>query len=163
MKKSSLALIVALAALIAAALSVSITLAVTGDDDIRQSSAPNAVNPAPDSRDDEQEEEAEPEEVVLRRSDFALKIKIKEKECFGSAGCVVVYQINPNYVGLEDASTGTWDITYKVTGGEDAIVNTMTLEDGSFSFDAEESVSTPSSGSVLKAKVMSVESTDYFE
>lgn len=37
----------------------------------------------------------------------------------------------------------------------------MTLEDGTFSFDEEESASTPSSSTKLKAKVTSVESIDY--
>jgi len=89
-------------------------------------------------------------------------VKIREKECFGSAGCNVTYQIDPDYVGVEDIGDGTWDITYRVSGPEDGpTINTMDLEDGTFSFDEEETTSTPSSSTKLKATVTRVENADY--
>lgn len=54
----------------------------------------------------EPEPEPEPEAEVLAR-DFSIKIKVREQECFGSAGCNVIYQINPAYNGLADLSEGT--------------------------------------------------------
>lgn len=105
------------------------------------------------------EDSPEPEPVVypVRTRDFTIKVKIRTKECFGSAGCIVTYQIDPSYEGMADVSSGSYDITYKVTGANDPIINTMTLEDGTFSFDQEEDTQTPSASSVLKAKVTSVE------
>jgi len=107
-------------------------------------------------------EDPQPTPVVVKPRDFKLGVKIRQKECFGSAGCNVVYQINPKYVGSDDLSVGTWDITYRVTGPEDGpSVNTMRLEDGTFSFDEEEVASTPSTSTVLTARVTRVDEVDY--
>ncbi|MDQ4104035.1 MAG: hypothetical protein M3186_10110 [Actinomycetota bacterium] len=32
--------------------------------------------------------------------DFAIGVKILEKQCFGSAGCSIGYQIDPRYTGV---------------------------------------------------------------
>ncbi|MBT9276120.1 hypothetical protein KMZ32_18760 [Phycicoccus sp. MAQZ13P-2] len=96
----------------------------------------------------------------LAPADFKLGVKIKRRKCFGSAGCNVTYVIEPEYVGFADVSTGSYDITYEVSGVEDGpAVNTMTLEDGTMSFDSEESASTTSSKAKLKAKVTDVSPT----
>lgn len=90
-------------------------------------------------------------------ADFKITLKIRKKECFGSAGCNVVYQIKPEYVGSEDISTGSFDITYEVLGGEDGPnINTFSLQDGQASFDEEEMVSTSSKSKKLTAKVTDV-------
>lgn len=115
-----------------------------------------------DTSADDSSEEPEPEQVVVRPRDFKFGVKIREKECFGSAGCNVVYQINPRYIGADDLSEGTWDITYRITGPEDGpALNTMRLEDGTFSFDEEEFASTPSSSTVLRAHVTRVDEVSY--
>jgi hypothetical protein len=94
----------------------------------------------------------------LAPSDFTIKLRIKSKECFGSAGCDLTYQINPQYNGVEDISSGTWEVTYEVRGGQDGPqVNTFTLDNGQASFDDSESIQTASSGTKLRAKVTSVE------
>lgn len=130
--------------------------------DTKDSSAKNAPSSLVDTSEPAApvvEDSPEPEPVVypVRARDFTIKVKIRTKECFGSAGCIVTYQIDPSYEGMADLKSGSYDITYKVTGANDPIINTMTLEDGTFSFDQEEDTQTPSTSSVLKAKVTSVE------
>ena len=70
-------------------------------------------------------------------------------------------QISPQYVGTQDASSGSWEITYEIRGGEDGtIVETMTLEDGTFTFPEEQSLSTRSSATKLTAVATSVSAAD---
>jgi hypothetical protein len=92
-------------------------------------------------------------------ADFRIRLKVKRKTCFGSAGCNVTYRIVPTYVGSEDLSSGSWDVTYVVRGGEDGPqTNTFTMTDGEASFDSEELVSTRSRDTKLTVKVVSVDS-----
>jgi hypothetical protein len=96
--------------------------------------------------------------IVPKPADFVIKLKIKKKECFGSAGCNVTYQIAPTYVGDADISGGSYEITYKVIGGEDGPqINTFTLENGTASFDQAETISTPSTTTPLSVKVTAVD------
>lgn len=88
-------------------------------------------------------------------TDFKLEVVVLEKTCFGSAGCNVVYRIDPTYTGTRDAVD--LEVTYEVTGGEDPSINTFTIDDeGTATYDSQEIASTPSSKSVLKATVTSV-------
>jgi hypothetical protein len=94
-----------------------------------------------------------------KRSDFALKVKIRDKECFGSAGCLVEIRIEPSYVGTDDLpESGTIELTYKVTGDEDGpVIGTIELElpDGDY-YREEKSIQTRSSGTKITAKVTEV-------
>lgn len=104
------------------------------------------------------EEAKEAEANIPKKKDWVIKLKIRSKECFGSAGCNVGFQIDPQYLGFADVSTGTYDITYRVDGGEDGpMINTFQLEDGQASFPSEELASTPSSTTKLRARVISVD------
>lgn len=88
---------------------------------------------------------------------FKLGVRIRSKECFGSAGCNVTVQIDPDYVGNQDVSSGSWEITYELRGLEDGpVIETMTLESGTFSFPEEQSVGTTSSNSQITAVVTEV-------
>jgi hypothetical protein len=88
---------------------------------------------------------------------FKLGIRVRSKECFGSAGCILEVQIDPDYVGNQDVSTGSWELTYEIRGGEDGpLIETMTLKNGTFSFPAEQSIDTPSTSTQLTAVVTSV-------
>jgi hypothetical protein len=90
---------------------------------------------------------------------WIIGLKIRSKECFGSAGCNVEYQINPQYWGSGDLH-GSWDVTYKVTGGDDGpIINTFTVKNGRASFDADEFVSTASSTTKLHAKAIRMDAS----
>jgi hypothetical protein len=89
--------------------------------------------------------------------DFKVGIKVLEKECFGSAGCSISYRIVPNYKGsVPIPADAVLDVTYEVSGAEDPIIGTFTVEDAKASFNEEESASTTSSAKKLTAKVTEV-------
>lgn len=89
--------------------------------------------------------------------DFRIALRIKSKSCFGSAGCNIEYQINPQYVGTGDISTGRYEITYAVRGGDSGPqINTFTITNGRASFDSRELLSTPPNPH-LTARVLSVQ------
>lgn len=94
-------------------------------------------------------------------SDWKIKIKVLQKECFGSAGCNVTFRIDPQFVG--DAwsypDSGVLEVTYEVTGGNDgAATNTfeVDLSTKKATFAQEESASIAESDDKLKAKVTDV-------
>ncbi len=91
-------------------------------------------------------------------ADFVISIKILRKQCFGSAGCNVTYQIDPQYTGATPLKGRTLMVVYEVAGGEDSPqINNFTVRgDGSASFPKEERTGTSSSGATLKAKVTSI-------
>lgn len=91
----------------------------------------------------------------IRAADWKIGIRVREKQCFGSAGCNVTFQIVPRYTGSHDLG-GSWDITYRVVGGEDPIINTFTVDDGEASYDEEEYASTARESDKLAAKVTGV-------
>ncbi len=98
---------------------------------------------------------------ALAAGDVTITIKVTSKQCFGSAGCNVEYDVKPNLSQalrplLEDDD---YDVTYTVTGfTEGPQIGTLTLtgpdtyERDSFMFG-----STPSSKTKLIAKVTEVE------
>jgi hypothetical protein len=104
---------------------------------------------------------AEPSESTFepKPADFKVGIKIRKKQCFGSAGCNVTFQIDPSYVGDQDLPTkGIIEVTYEVTGDESGpIINTFTVDgEGTAHYTKEEDASTPSAKTKLKAKVTDV-------
>ncbi len=103
---------------------------------------------------------SEPRAVTPKPSNFTIVIKVLSKECFGSAGCNVRYRIKPRYWGKALPLDATYEVTYKVTGGEDPQINTFTITgDGEATINQEDFVSTPSSSSTLRAKVTEVEAS----
>lgn len=99
--------------------------------------------------------EPPPVNASIKPADFRLGIKILSKKCFGSAGCNVTFRVVPKYVGTGSLPDGTVEVTYSVKGAEDPIINTLTIVDGTASFDSEEIAST-SSGAKLTAVVTEV-------
>ncbi len=95
-------------------------------------------------------------EFKPKRSDFNVGIKLLRKQCFGSAGCNITYRIAPKYVGHRPLpDNGTIEVTYKVSGAEDEIVGTFTVEAGQADY-SKELASTSSSSKKLRAKVTDV-------
>src|SRR4051794_37761822 len=94
---------------------------------------------------------AEPVTFNPTKKDFKITVKVREKKCFGSAGCNITYRINPDYVGdVEFPDTGETEVFYKIRGAEDPIENYFTVDsEGSAHFDSEETASTASSGDTL--------------
>jgi hypothetical protein len=115
---------------------------------------------------EEPTQEPAPTEYTPKKSDWALKIKTTDKQCFGSAGCNVTVKITPQYAGASrDAlpDEGTIDITYKVTGDESGPITgtaTAQLADGTVDT-PEESLSTRSSGTKITATVTDVEYNEF--
>ena len=88
--------------------------------------------------------------------DFVLKVRIKSKECFGSAGCSVGLEVVPSMTDLSLLEGHTVELTYKLTGTEDSLIDTIEFdEDGNYSSQVQ-SVSTTDSGAKIKAKVTDV-------
>jgi hypothetical protein len=93
----------------------------------------------------------EPTPDAPKPSDFKLKVQTITKECFGSAGCIVTYRVKPTWSKAYDPDT-TYTVSYKLTGGEDPAVGSFEVTGDTASYDSENSIQTPSSSSVLKAK-----------
>ena len=90
--------------------------------------------------------------------DFTIDVRVKEEECFGSAGCNVTIGIVPEYIGEANYGDDPWDVTYKIIGGSDgSTTNTMTLEGDEITFTDEEFVSTNQKGKKIEAKVTRVD------
>lgn len=91
-------------------------------------------------------------------SDFTIAVKVMAKQCFGSAGCVVTYRIDPTYTGVSSISASPLTVVYEVSGGKDGpqINNFTTDGAGSASFSRSEFMQTSSPGTVLTARVTSV-------
>lgn len=151
--------------LIAAAL-LSIALsACGGDETVAQPAATVTVTaePSDDSWfDDEAQDAGEAAETEpatapnLRPKDFEIKLRIKEQECFGSAGCLITYQIDPSYKGSANLEGFKWEVTYEVQGGDSGpVVNTFVIKNGGASYDREENISTPPDPE-LTAKVTAI-------
>lgn len=95
--------------------------------------------------------------AALAPRNIKLGIRVRSKECFGSAGCNVTLQIDPSYVGNQDVTAGSWEMTYEIRGVEDGpVIETMTLETGTFSFPEEQMVGTTSSASPITAVVTEI-------
>jgi hypothetical protein len=121
---------------------------------------------APDTSSDVADEEPEPVESTYDAStdDWEVKLKVTEKDCFGSAGCLVTVEPKVTYVGYGEApEVGTLDITFEISGDEDGEkIETVTIDltDGMYSF-SPITVSTPSESTKPRAKVSEVEWEDF--
>ena len=59
--------------------------------------------------------------VIPTPAQMKLDVIILSQKCFGSAGCVVTYRIDPTYTG-SSRLTGAFTVVYRVTGGSDGPV-----------------------------------------
>jgi hypothetical protein len=92
-----------------------------------------------------------------KAKDFRLTVVVREKQCFGSAGCNITYRVDAVWSPMFDPSV-TYDVTYEVRGGEDGpVVNTMTVTGDKYQRDGEEMVSTSSKNTKLTAAATRVE------
>lgn len=87
---------------------------------------------------------------------FQISIRILKKQCFGSAGCVITYQIDPVYIGPPLDDDDAVMVTYEVRGGDELQINSFTLAGSRATFDDKEVIQTPSSSSKLRAVVTDV-------
>ena len=78
-------------------------------------------------------------------ADYTLQVATTEKQCFGSAGCNITFRIDVAYAGAGTVDpSATYELTYEVTGGENAYINTLTIQGSQVSQDGYQSVSTES-------------------
>lgn len=95
-------------------------------------------------------------------ADFALAAKVTKKQCFGSAGCNVEFEINLAYAGPPLEPNSSWDVTFDLQGTEDSYTSTLhlTMDEtglhGTYEQDSDQLVQTKSSKTVLKPVVTSV-------
>lgn len=92
-------------------------------------------------------------------ADFKPAIRVKSKECFGSAGCNIEYTIDLTWVGAgpEPDADVDYDITYQVTGGQDgAQIGTITASGAKYD-NASGVVRTASTSSKLAVKITRVD------
>ena len=141
--------------------------ALSSDRTTTTSFAPTMAAAEPSSEPTE-EPSPEPTGYTPKKSDWVLKVKIKDKQCFGSAGCSVTAKITPYYSGAGSIETdlpdeGVLELTYKVTGDESGpITGTLEISCADQTSEiGEESMSTRSSGTKVKATVTDVEYNEY--
>ena len=104
-------------------------------------------------------DEEEPTERELLPTDFILELRVKEKECFGSAGCNVTVEVEPAMADPSRIEGRTVELTYEITGIEDGpLVGTLEFDsEGNYSR-AQEDVQTTSPDAKLSVKVTDVQS-----
>lgn len=96
-------------------------------------------------------------------ADFVVDLTITEQKCFGSAGCNVNYRVEtPAYIGTAPLpTTGTIEVTYKVLGAEDPIMESFTVSDGQVRWTEEGYASTQNADVELTAEVTAVNYRNY--
>lgn len=97
-----------------------------------------------------------------RPSDFAMKFRVKRKQCFGSAGCNVDVEPDLSYGGILPIDPDkTYEITYQINGDESGpVIETVTLTNGTSMEYYPSSLSTASSGTRITGKVTDVAETN---
>lgn len=94
---------------------------------------------------------------TLTVKDVELKVKTTEKQCFGSAGCNVSYEVKAEWPA-DKIGDRACDVTYEVTGLDDPQINTLVIVDPThYEHDTTETGQTPRSSSKLKAKATEVD------
>lgn len=125
------------------------------------SASPTTVDPVeqPDFV-PEQDEDSATVYVTPVKGDFSVDLKVKEKQCFGSAGCSLTVKPELAYDGpsAELDPDRTYEVTYEISGDESGvIVKTVELSDQDVVSYEETMVSTSSSSVKPKATVTGVE------
>jgi len=136
-----------------------------GEEPVKEAkaAAPAAEEPkAEEAKEAEPEPAPEPEKVRPTKRDIDLKVKVTERQCFGSAGCNVTVQVTPLWKGVDTPKfDGDYDVTYRITGDESGpIIGTFTMyANGKYDVPYEEMVSTSSVNTPVDAQVTTVEET----
>lgn len=88
-------------------------------------------------------------------ADFVIDVIVTEQKCFGSAGCIYKFTINPQYLSTKPLPDKT-TVVFKVTGGDQAQVGNFTIDgDGTATFDRATTIDGPE-GADLQATVTQV-------
>lgn len=96
--------------------------------------------------------------AALSAADVKLTVKVTDKQCFGSAGCNVEFEIRAGWPVDAIPSGGECEVTYELRGASDPQIGTLTMrDDGQFSQDSFNFAQTPKRSSKLTARVTEVE------
>lgn len=94
---------------------------------------------------------------TLKPSNFRIDVRVLKSSCFGSAGGLLTYRIDPVLVGTSAVPADGTEVIYQVNGDEGGpIINTFTITGGVASFDKEENASTRSCNGKLTARATEV-------
>jgi hypothetical protein len=88
--------------------------------------------------------------VLPTPEQFKLDVVIVEKDCFGSAGCNVMYDIDPTYTGPESLQGTSFTVVYQIDGGDEPQTGNFTVTNGKTS-GHRDLIDTPSASSTLAA------------
>lgn len=96
--------------------------------------------------------------VAPKPGNFAVTVHIKQRQCFGSAGCNVTYTVSLGADEVGKNLNGDWDVKYKVLGDDSGpIIDTITAHPhGKYDVPFENFASTSSQYTKLHAVVLSV-------
>lgn len=100
-----------------------------------------------------------PAPAELTAADVELHVKIKSQQCFGSAGCLLEYEVQAGWPEDIVKPGDTYDVTYEVSGVKDGPqTNTLTIT-GPTQYEHQDTESAQTTRHVksLKAKVTEVE------
>lgn len=90
-------------------------------------------------------------------ADFALTVKVLEKECFGSAGCNIKYRMVIKQVGTKTFDPAkTYEITYSLKGTEDPVIGTLTVTGDQYDADEYNRTGTKTSKAVITAVITDI-------
>lgn len=99
----------------------------------------------------------EPAAVTPKPEDFQLRVKTLRQQCFGSAGCNVTFTIRVSYSGATLPDDKEHQVTYKVIGGTEPLINTFKITGDQATISQEEIISTRSATTRLRAKIIEIE------
>jgi len=86
--------------------------------------------------------------------DFTLQVVTLEEQCFGSAGCLVTFQVTATYVGPQQPDpTRTFTAVYDVQGGNEPLTHRFTIDAGAITPPTEQMIQTNAPRTPLTATV----------
>lgn len=95
--------------------------------------------------------------VTPKAADIKLTAKITDKQCFGSAGCLITFKVNMAYSGPDLSTDDTWEVTYEVTGIKDGpMIGSFDITGDTYDVN-EVNVDTTSSKKKISIKVTGVD------
>lgn len=101
--------------------------------------------------------EAPAPEFTAKQKDFKVSLKILDKECFGSAGCLIGYRVELGYTGPTIPDEQSYEISFRITGAEDEILGTLTTHGTKYDIPDNEHLSTKSTSYNLKVSIVGIE------
>jgi hypothetical protein len=94
--------------------------------------------------------------VLPTPDEFRIDVVVTKKDCYGSAGCNITFEINPTYTGTKSLKNSSFRVVYNINGGDSPKVGSFTVTNGTAHYDRSGSISTDSEYAVLTATVTQV-------